>query len=105
MIIKVSKVFAKFINETANKEGFKAYAEVITVPERSYDFMIGLDCFSWSDYDYKKDGFKVIRVSYPAEYYCCPVYLTTVQLNREFNRNAVETCDDLREMLRNMLEI
>ena len=105
MIIKVSKVFAKFINETANKEGFKAYAEVITMPERSYNFMIGSDGFSWSDYNYKTGCFKVIRVSYPAEYYCSPVYLTTVQLNREFNRNAVETCDDLREMLRNMLEI
>lgn len=105
MIIQVSKVFAKFINETANKLGFKAYADVITIDENRYNFVVGSGCQSWADYDYTTGRYKVIRVTYPVEYCAVPVYLTTVQLNREFNRNAVETADELREMLRNMLEI
>ena len=105
MIIKVSKVFAKFINETANKEGFKANAIYSELSPLAYSHYVGDRLINIADYNSKTGKYKVIRVEYPAEYYCSPVFLTTVHLNREFNRNAVETVDDLRNMLRDMLEV
>lgn len=105
MIIKVSKVFAKFINETANARGFSAFAEVVEIPESKYNFFVGYGCASWDDFNYKTGCYKALRVSYPGDYYASPVYFTTQQLNREFNARAVCTVDDLRDMLQDLIEI
>ena len=109
MKIKVSKVFADFINKTAKELGFKAEASVVTMSERGYCLNVGtsamLDAQDTDDYDWGEDEYKVIKVVYPDEYYACPQYLTTTSLNKEFRSRGVTTADELKQMVRSMCEI
>lgn len=109
MKIKVSKVFADFINQTAKELGFKAEASVQRMSERGYVLNVGmaaqLDADDYGDYDWAEDEYKVIRVVYPEEYYACPAYLTTKRLNDEYNRRGVTTIDELKQMLKDLLRI
>jgi len=106
MIVKVSKVFASFINKTAKEMGFKAHAEVVTISRGAYSFTTGTDLWdAGEDYDYVAGTCKAIKVSYPDEYYACNRYLTTYGLTTEFRRRGVKTADGLKEMLRDMLEV
>ena len=109
MKVKVSKVFANFINKTAKELGFKAEASVVTMSERGYRLNVGLDAAldaeDNGDYDWAEDEYKVIRVVYPDEYYARPTYLTTASLTKEFRRRGVSTADELKEMVRSMCEI
>lgn len=109
MKVKVSKVFAKFINDTAKELGFKAEASVVTMSERVYRLNVGLDAMldaqDNGDYDWAEDEYKVIRVAYPDGYYAMPQYLTTASLTKEFRRRGVSTADELKEMVRSMCEI
>ena len=109
MKVKVSKVFANFINKTAKELGFKAEASVVTMSERGYRLNVGLDAAldaeDNGDYDWAEDEYKVIRVVYPDEYYAMPTYLTTASLTKEFRRRGVSTADELKEMVRSMCEI
>jgi hypothetical protein len=105
MVIKVSKVFAKFINATAKELGFKCKASVITIPAHGYTFITGVDLWD-GECDYAGNGmYKVIYVEYPYEYYACARHLTTYELVREFRQRGVKTVEELKEMLRDMLEI
>lgn len=109
MKIKVSKVFADFINKTAKELGFCAEASVQRMSERGYVLNVGmaaqLDADDYGDYDWAEDEYKVIRVVYPEEYYACPQYLTTKALNDEYNRRGVSTIDELKQMLKDILSI
>ena len=109
MKVKVSKVFAKFINDTAKELGFKCKASVVTMSERGYRLNVGLDAMldaqDTGDYDWAEDEYKVIRVAYPDEYYAMPQYMTTASLTKEFRRRSVSTADELKEMVRSMCEI
>lgn len=109
MKIKVSKVFADFINKTAKELGFCAEASVERMSERMYRLHVGLnamlDAQDTDDYDWAEDEYKVIRVVYPESYYACPQYLTTTALNKEFNRRGVTNVDQLKQMVRSMCEI
>jgi len=109
MKVKVSKVFAAFINKTAKELGFKAEAEVVTMSERGYRLNVGLDAMldaqDNGDYDWGEGEYRAIRVVYPEEYYACPQYLTTASLNKEFRRRGVTTADELKQMVRSMCEI
>ena len=109
MKVKVSKVFADFINKTAKELGFKAEASVVKMSERAYRLNVGLsamlDAQDTGDYDWCEDEYKVIRVVYPEDYCACPQYLTTTSLNNEFNRRRVTTADELKAMVRSMCEI
>lgn len=109
MKVKVSKVFANFINKTAKELGFKAEASVVTMSERGYRLNVGLDAMldaqDNGDYDWCEDEYKVIRVAYPDEYYAMPQYMTTASLTKEFRRRGVSTADELKEMVRSMCEI
>ena len=108
MNIQVSKVFAKFINKTAKEMGFEAHAEVVLLPYEGYSFYTGqsvVDASFSGDYDWETRDFKTIKVTYPDNYYACPVYLTTKGLVEEFRSRGVETADELKEMLKDMLEI
>ena len=106
MKIKVSKVFAKFINDTAKQLGFKCEASVVTMGERGYRLNVGdlFDAEDYGDYDWVTGEYKAIRIVYPSNYYAMARYLTTAQLSREFQRRGVTTPDALREMLRDMCE-
>lgn len=109
MKVKVSKVFAKFINDTAKELGFKCEASVVTMSERGYRLNVGLDAAldaeDNGDYDWAEDEYKVIKVLYPEEYYAMPTYLTTASLTKEFRRRKVSTEEELQQMLRDMCEI
>lgn len=108
MKIKVSKVFAKFINDTAKQLGFKCEASVVTMGERGYRLNVGdpFDAEDYGDYDWATGEYKAIRLDYhPYGYYAMARYLTTAHLSREFRRRGVTTPDALREMLRDMCEI
>ncbi len=109
MKVKVSKVFAKFINDTAKELGFKCEAQVVTMSERGYRLNVGLDAAldaeDNGDYDWAEDEYKVIKVLYPEEYYAMPTYLTTASLTKEFRRRGVTNADELKQMVRSMCEI
>ena len=106
MNIKVSKTFAKFINNTAKEMGFEAHAEVIALRSSAYTFATGNDMWNGDcDYDWKTDTYRVIEVSYPWDFYATRRFLTTYELVNEFRKRGVKTVAELRDMLRDMLEI
>ena len=104
MYVQVSKVFADFINKTAKELSFEAHAEVVDMTFNQYRLSVG-DPFDADTADYKGDGFKAIMITYPAEYYACPQYLSTKTLKAEFHRRKVENFDGLKKMIRDMVEI
>ena len=106
MKIQVSKVFAKFINDTAKEMGFETHAEVIALRSSAYTFATGTDRWDGEcDYCYETDTYRVIEVSYPWDFYATRKFLTTYALNLEFRKRGVKTVDELKAMLRDMLEI
>ena len=75
MKIQVSKVFASFINQVAKDRNLNFSAEVVEIPSNSYGFLVG-NCWEGEiDYNFKTDKFKTIKIVYPYEYYCNPVYV------------------------------
>lgn len=95
MIIKVSKVFANFINETAKEFGKKFHAEVVKFST------IGDEV----DYDWSTGRFRNIQITYPYGYYAVPQYFSTRYLVREFKRRGVKTVEDLKKMIVDICEI
>lgn len=109
MKIKVSKVFAAFINKAAKELGFKCSASVVTMGERAYRLNFGMnamfDAMDHGDYDWTTGEYKAIRIDYPYGHYAMARYLTTALLNREFARRGVRNEADLKEMVMDMCEI
>lgn len=106
MIIAATKVFADFINKTAIDLNFKCEATLVHLPESAYEFYTGINLWDGErDYDYKRGDYKVIAIAYPPEYYACPRYLTTYELNREYHRRGCKYLEDVQAMLKDMLEI
>ena len=108
MKIKVSKTFAKFINETAKEMGFEVLAKVVEFSENAYKWNVSYDVFrayDYGDFDFSKGTYKAICLSYPASYYSCNRYLTTYELNKEFKSAGVQDIEGLKAMVRNMCEI
>ena len=108
MKIKVSKTFAKFINDTAKELNFKVSAKVVELSENSYRWNVDSDIFralDYGDYDISNRTGKAIMLVYPEDYFACPNYLTTYQLTQEFKRNSVSSLEDLKNMIKNMCEI
>lgn len=104
MYIQVSKVFAKFMNQTAKERNIRFSASVETLTEGQYRAHVGDPWENLSDY-ISNDELKVIRVEYPYEYYCSPRYISTCDLYREFMRNGVTTSEGLKDMICDMCEI
>lgn len=110
MKIKVSKVFANYINKCAEEMGFKADASVETMSENQYRFCVGnvFEAMDNGDYDMDDEGrnvFKVITINYPYDYYAPTKYLTTKRLLNEWRRRNGSSEQDLREMIRELCEI
>ena len=106
MKVRVSHVFADFINETARERGFKVSAYVQTMSEMAYQMNVGE---IWDAYDYNdisSDGeLRAIALEYPYEYYCPVRYLSTERLLSEFRRRRVVTVDDLKDMIEDVVAI
>lgn len=110
MQIKVSKVFANYINKCAKEMGFKAEASVVTMSENQYRFCVGnvFDAMDYGDYDLDDDGryiFKAIAIEYPSDYYAMTKYVSTIELLNEWRRRNGKTEQDCREMIREICEI
>jgi hypothetical protein len=99
MLIQVSKVFAKFINETANERNVKFCAEVVEISPDRYGFIVGDIAEAEQDYNPRTGKIKVMRVNYPVEYYCNPVFVSTADLVRNFRRFGVQDLNSLKDML------
>ena len=108
MKIKVSKVFADFINKTAKEMNFAVSAKVVEFSENMYRLHVSTDvwaAYDYNDYNVNNGKYKAIMLTYPENYCACANYLTTDQLTKEFRRLHVATVDDLKNMIRNLCEI
>lgn len=108
MQVKVSKVFAKFINATAKEMGFEAEASVVKLSEKQMGWFMGseaiYDAMYYGDFD-RNGNYTAIKVIYPCEYYANPRFIGTMELVKEFNRRGCKTMQDLKNMIRDMVEI
>lgn len=101
MRVKVTKVFAKFIE--SNCAGLSA--EVVELSEDAYYYNVGSIWDAGDDYSPATGKFRAICVSYPPEWYASPRYISTAQILEEFHRNNVTTAAGLVDMLNNWLQI
>ena len=104
MYLQVSKVFAKFMNQTAKERNIQFTASVVNLTESQYRTLVGDPWDNLSDY-ISNDELKVIRIEYPYEYYCGPRYVSSCDLYREYRRFGVTTSEGLKDMICDMLAI
>ena len=108
MNVKVSKAFAKFINETAKELKFSVTAKVVEMNRRMYGFHVDTNIFhaiDYNDYNINNGMFRAIVLSYPDNYCACNRYLTTYELTQSFRRENVKTVEQLQNMIKNLCEI
>ena len=105
MQIKVSKTFAKFINQTARENGLKFEANYIEMGERFYNYYVGACWGSWHDYNAETGKYKVIQIVYPYDDHAATVQLSSARLWNLCDRYGVKTADDLKNMLIDVLSI
>ena len=108
MKIKVSKAFAKFINDTAKELGFEVFAKVVELSTNQYKINVDYDLFrayDYGDFNSAKGTYKALCLSYPESYYSCGQYLSTYELNQEFKRMGVSDLIGLKKMIRELCEI
>lgn len=105
MKIKVSKVFAKFVNETAKEAGKQFTAKVIGMSANEYACHCGLWSDPYADYNARTGKFDVLAVYYPGEFYACPRYVGTEELTNEVRRARVDNFEDLARLIVDMFEI
>ena len=105
MKVKVSKVFADFINKTVKD----VEARVVKMSENQYRMNLGgfavWDAEEFGDYDWQTGEYKAIVVVYPYDYYACPRYISTKELTKEFKRRGVRDAEGLKEMVKDMIMI
>lgn len=107
----VSKVFANYLNKLA-KQGVLDidHAELKTFSERVYSLQVGsvYDADYYGDYDMDCYGnlvYKAIVVFYPESYYAVPKYISTELLTTTAKCRKVTTEEELKEMLKDLINI
>lgn len=105
MKIKVSKVFAKFINETAKKNGKRFEAVVVNLQPGSYGLHVGdiFEACAWGDWSDETGTGRAIKILYDWSAWACPRYLSTAELNREAKRYGVRDAAGLEKMILDLL--
>lgn len=118
MKIKVTKVFANYLNKLA-KQGVLDidHAEVKTFSERQYELNVG-DPWDADEYgdcteDWVQHGddfnfepvYKAIVVFYPDSYYAMPKCISTELLVTTAKWRKVTTEEELKEMLKDLINI
>lgn len=101
MRVKVSKVFAKFIETNCANLS----AEVVELSQGAYSYNVGSIWDAGDDYNPATGKFKAICISYPSEWYASPRYISTAQILAEFHRYNVITAVGLVAMLNDWLQI
>ena len=111
MKIQVSKVFANYLNKLA-KEGVLDidHAELKTFTAGGYSLNVGdtYDAEEYGDDFIDKEGdcrYKAIVIVYKDEYYACNRYLTTCELWEQSHSRCVTNEEELREMLKDLINI
>ncbi|MBO7322605.1 MAG: hypothetical protein J6U51_03355 [Bacteroidales bacterium] len=99
MKIKATKTFVNFINKVAKDRNLQFSAELAEISSNSYGFLVGDIWSADMDYNFKTDKYRVIRIVYPYEYYCNPVYVSTDNLTRNFRRYGVKDIESLKDMI------
>lgn len=107
MKIKVSKVFADYINKVAKKAGFEVFARVVKLTENEYRYYVGYpyDADYYGDYNWNTGKYSAIALEYPWDYYAPTRYLSTRELHEEFERQHVRDVTSLDAMIRDICEI
>jgi len=111
MKIQVSKTMVNFINKmNKNNELHIDHAELKWFHERGYVLNVSdaLDAEQHGDMDFDDEGnyiYKCIMIVYPDNYYAMPRYISTCELSKEMKRRNVTTEEELKEMLKQMIEI
>lgn len=101
MKIKVTKVFAKFIESNCPNLS----AEVVEMSHDTYGYYVGSIWDAGDDYDPATGKYKAICVNYPPKFYASPRYISTAQILDEFHRCNVTNVAGLVAMLNNWLQI
>lgn len=99
MKVQATKVFAKFINETAKERNFNFSAELVEISPDRYGFMVGSLDAGEIDFNYNTGKIKTLKIVYPYEYFCNPVFVSTDNLTRNFRRYGVKNMNDLKDMI------
>lgn len=99
MKIQATKVFARFINQTAKEKGYNFAAELVEISPDRYAYTVGDLSDGDQDYNYNTGGIKTIKIVYPLDYYCNPVYVSTADLVRSFRRYGVQDIETLKDMI------
>lgn len=108
MKVRVTKKFADFINKMAKAgELHIDTAEVRMFSPQEYSINVGdpFDAEYYGDYDLEKGKIRVIQITYPPEYYAMPMFITSQELIITAKRSAVKTFDELKSMLKQIIEI
>ena len=84
MIVKVSNPMTQFIREALN--GIADNVRIVKLSADEYGRIVDYDLIRHTD-DWNGQTFKAIRVSYPAECYAMPVYITTRDLVTTFHES------------------
>lgn len=104
MVVKVSKVMVKFMNENV-LNGTGMVADYCEMSQQNYELYVHYDLFSHeNDFNAKNGKMKAIKILYPDEYYAMPKYLTTNDLVRVF-RGSDKTVESFVKCLLNEVEI
>ena len=88
MKIKTSKAFAKELQAQLKKASLRYTVEQIKMPPAHFRAFVDVNDFIHdNDYNYIENYFTVLKVTYPADYYACPQYLTTNDLIKVFRKS------------------
>lgn len=88
MKIKTSKVFAKALQEQLKKSSLRYTVEQVKMPPAHFRAFVDVYDFNHdNDYNFNDNCFTVLKVTYPADYYACPQYLTTNDLIKVFRKS------------------
>lgn len=108
MKVKVTQKMTDFINKMSRDGLINIdHARMITFNHKQYAWFVGdpVEADRYGDYDIRKGVFKVIVIIYPDKYHACNKYLTTKEMNYNASRLHIKTENELRDMLKDMIQI
>ena len=106
MKVKVSKTMLKEILKYLKNKGdkYNGYGVYYTeMNENAYAYCVDYNgrYANEIDYDYNKGVMKVLKITYPYDYYACDKYLTTRDLTRVFKNSDKTLLGFMKELEKN----
>ena len=88
MRIAATTTMAATLNKEFRRRGWDYKARQVWLKAQQYSWNVGdiYDAEDYGDYNDEKDAYRAIVVIYPDDYYACPRYITTRDLNRLFSK-------------------